>query len=320
LNVFQFLFGPVPSRRLGLSLGIDLVPENTCSLNCIYCESGVTKKLITQREEFVSTHKVKKELELFLKQRKEQNLSFPHWFTFSGSSEPTLAKNLGEIIDFISSFNLSSKIAVLTNSTLLYMPEVRQNLLKAHRILPSFDAALPLSFKKINRPHPDLSLEKMIEGLIALKEEFLGEIFLEVFIIPEINTSLEELEAFKEFFLRVKPHKIQLNTLDRPGVQKNLLKAPESLLKAIVDYWNLPNVEIIAPYPNLLPQEITSFISLKEQILGVLKRRPCTFLDLSQISSNRATELHKVLDILWKEKKINMVSKERGVFYQIFDS
>lgn len=305
----------MPSRRLGLSLGIDLVPGLICSLDCIYCESGATAALTAQRKVFVPTNLIASELEELLKKIRRGEVLEPHWMTFSGSSEPTLAENLGEVIDLIKDMGFSSKIAVLTNSTLLDQPEVRRGLLKAHRILPSFDAALNDSFQKINRPLPGLALEKMLQGLIALRREFQGEIFLEVFIVPEINTSLAELDAFREAFLKIRPDEIQLNTLDRPGTVRNLSRAPESLLAAILERWNLPNARIIARYAETAPSEKTSSSALEPQVLEILKRRPCTFQDLCLTTGENSEVLTRLLDRLCAEKKIAASPADRGIFY-----
>lgn len=312
----RHLFGPVPSRRLGLSLGIDLVPYKTCTLDCIYCESGATTRLQTEREIFFPSHIIKKELEEFWQATPKDNL--PAYYTFSGSGEPTLAANIGEIIRFIKEQKPEAKVAVLTNGTLLWQKEVRLELLLADLVMPSLDAALPETLKRINRPAKGFSVEKWVEGLKSFRNEYKGTYHLEIFIIPELNTSKAELEEFKRLILEIKPDKVQLNSLDRPGVLFDLVKAPKALLEEIIRFWNIPHVEIIGNYKyeeTLHGGEGKDF--LKNFILGLIKRRPCTISDLVEVSGKKTKEVSLVLEILEKEGSIMTEMKERGVFYRL---
>lgn len=177
--MYKYLFGPVPSRRLGMSLGIDLVPHKVCSLNCIYCECGSTTKLTIDRKEYVPYDIVIKELEHYFR-----NNTAPDYITFSGSGEPTLNSRIGDVIRFIKHNIPGIPIAILTNGTLLYQKQVRKELLEADVVLPSLDAASDLIFRKINRPFHKLNINKYIQGLVNFRNEYKGKIWLEVFIIP----------------------------------------------------------------------------------------------------------------------------------------
>ncbi len=311
--MYKYLFGPVPSRRLGISLGIDLIPVKTCTLNCVYCECGRTTDLTLERKEWVPTKKVIEELDDYL-----QNNPTPDFITFSGSGEPTLHSGVGEILDFLTRKKKTYpfKTAVLTNGTLLNDPQVRRELLQADVVAPSLDAASKRAFKKINRPHPDLNIEDIIAGEIAFRKEFQGEIWLEVFIVPGVNDNEQELTALKEAILQIKPDIVQLNTLDRPGAIPTIRAATREELQHILDFWQLPNAEIIAKAQTR--QEKKSYRKDTESaILETIRRRPCTLNDLQEILGLHINEINKYLSVLEAKGKIKSLRQNRGVFYQI---
>ena len=309
--MYKYLFGPVPSRRLGISLGVDLVPKKVCSLNCVYCEVGRTTKLTTERIEYILYDKVTSELEHYF-----ANNPNPDYITFSGSGEPTLNSKIGDVLQFIKQKNPDIPVAVLTNGTLLYDKKVRNELMDANVVLPSLDAATEITFQKINRPAPKLTVEKYVQGLIDFSNEFSGQIWLEVFIIPGYNDNIDDLKALKKAFKDIKPDYIQLNTLDRPGTVADIHAASHEDLKKIVDYWKLDNVEIIAAAPER--KNIQSYRKDAETaILGTITRRPCIVDDLVKILGLHINEINKYLDVLEAEGKIEPVRQERGVFYQI---
>ena len=309
--MYKYLFGPVPSRRLGMSLGVDLVPKKVCSLDCVYCEVGHTTKLTTERKEYIPYDKVTSELEHYF-----ANNPDPDYITFSGSGEPTLNSRIGDVLQFIKQIKPDIPIAVLTNGTLLYDKNVRDELMDANVVLPSLDAATEITFKKINRPAPQLTVEKYIQGLIDFRNGFSGQIWLEVFIMPGFNDNLDDLNALKNAFGKIRPGHIQINTLDRPGTVADIHAASHEDLKKIVDYWKLDNVEIIAAAPER--KNIQSYRTDAETaILGTITRRPCTLDDLVKILGMHINEINKYLDVLEAEGKIEPTRQARGVFYQI---
>lgn len=308
--MYKYLFGPVPSRRLGMSLGVDLVPHKVCSLNCIYCECGSTTKLTTERDEYVPYNEVIQELERFL-----DNKPALDYITFSGSGEPTLNSRFGDILKFIKQNYPDISVAVLTNGTLLNDKQVRSEILDADLVLPSLDVASDLSFRKINSPFHSLNMEDYVNGLIEFRKEYKGKIWLEVLIIPGYNNSKQDLELLKEAFIKIKPDSIQLNTLDRPGVIPGLKAAGKEELEQIADFWGLNNIEIIAAAPSR--KEVKSFRDdVESAILETIFRRPCTVDDLVKILGLHINEINKYLDVLEADKKIKSVNQERGVFYQ----
>ena len=169
----KYIFGPVPSRRLGRSLGIDLIPYKTCTFDCIYCDLGRTTHKTTSRQSYVVSEEIQKELELSLSVLDKK----PDYITLSGSGEPTLNTNIGEIIRKIKEIT-STPVAVLTNGSLLSMDEVREDLSEADAVLPSLDAITPALFEYINRPHASLRIEEIISGLIQFRNQYRGQIWL----------------------------------------------------------------------------------------------------------------------------------------------
>jgi len=308
--MYKYLFGPVPSRRLGMSLGVDLVPHKVCSLNCVYCECGRTTDLTIERKEYIPYDEVVSEISHYLKHNPN-----PDYFTFSGSGEPTLNSRIGDVLHFIKS-NSKVPVAVLTNGTLFYDKIVRAELLEADVVLPSLDAAEELVFRKINRPWRKLDIPGYINGLVDFRNEYKGQIWLEVLIIPGLNDTEENLWALKEAFLKIRPDEIQLNTLDRPGTVENIRTATRKELQDIVDFWNLPQVKIIAAAPDR--KKIVAYRDdMESAILETIKRRPCTLEDMHKILGLHINEINKYLDVLEDEKKIVSVREKRGLFYKI---
>lgn len=311
--MYKYLFGPVPSRRLGMSLGVDLVPKKVCSLDCVYCEVGKTTKLTLERKEYINITRVKEDLTTYF-----NNNPDPDYITFSGSGEPTLNAYIDEILQFIKDNKPSVPVAVLTNGTLLHDSNVRATLLKADLVLPSLDAATEDVFQKINRPTKDLNIDTCIQSLIDFRKEFKGTMWLEVFILPGYNDSKNELLELKKAILKIQPDSVQLNTLDRPGTVSNLRGATREELQQVADYLELDNVVIIAAAPKR--KEMQSYrTDIETAIVETIVRRPCTLEDLAEILGKHVNEVNKYLDVLEADGKIETVEQERGVFYQVVE-
>lgn len=308
---YKYLFGPVPSRRLGSSLGVDMVPKKVCSLNCVYCESGRTTKLTRERMDYIPIDHIIRELEDFFAHHED-----PDYITFSGSGEPTLNKRIGELIQFIKTEKPGIPVAVITNGSLLYDAQLRKELLPADLVLPSLDAATQEVFERINRPDPDLDIGSIIDGLIAFSQEFKGKIWLEVFLLPGYNDDENELLAIRDVILKTAPERVQLNTLDRPGVAEGLRAASMAELKRVLSLWNLDNAEIIASAPSR--KKIGAYNENAESsILSTISRRPCTVDDLGKMLGLSVIEINKYLDVLEAENKISHAIQSRGIFYQV---
>lgn len=312
--MFKFIFGPVPSRRLGMSLGVDLVPQKVCSLDCVYCEVGTTTKLTTDRMEYVPYAKVVKELTEYL-----ANNPPPDYITFSGYGEPLLNSRIGDVLAFIKENYPQLKVAILTNGTLLSDKNVRAEIMQADLVLPSVDAASDKVFKMLNRPEKHLKVEKHLQGLIDFSKEFKGDIWLEVFILPGYNDNSNEIFELKKAIHEIQPSLVQLNTLDRPGAIEGLYPATKEQLEYIKSKLDFENTIIVASAQSRTQNK--AYRDDKESfILETISRRPCTIHDLRDIMGLHINEINKYLDILEAEGKITTEFGERGMFYRTINS
>lgn len=309
--MYKYLFGPVPSRRLGISLGIDLVPKKVCSLDCVYCEVGGTTKHTVERMEYIKYERVTSEIETYF-----LNNPDPDYITFSGSGEPTLNSRIGDVIKFVKQIRPDVPVAVLTNGTMLYDKDVQQELMQADLLMPSLDAASKDVFERLNRPASNLEFSRYIKGLVEFCDQFKGVVWLEVFILPGYNDDEQELRELKRIIERINPDSIQLNTLDRPGVIDNIRAATPEELERVVHLWGLKNVKIIAAAKQR--KSIQSYREDAESaILETIVRRPCTINDLENVLGLPAVEINKYLDVLEAENKIVPVRQNRGLFYKV---
>jgi wyosine [tRNA(Phe)-imidazoG37] synthetase (radical SAM superfamily) len=308
---YKFLFGPVPSRRLGLSLGVDLIPQKICSLNCVYCECGRTTDLSMERKEFRPVEEIINELDDLLKEKPDID-----YITFSGSGEPTLYKGIGKVVDFIKSNYPKYSVALLTNSTLLGDKDVQEEIKDVDVILPSLDAVSDEIFNKINRPCTEIKSQDVINGLVSFSSKFKGKIWIEIFIIQGINDEPEELILFKDVLSKIRFDKIQLNSLDRPGTEQSIKKAELKRLLEIREFFKPLDSEIISKYDNE-SKNIFSTGDFENKILATIQRRPSTIEDLMAILKLNAHDTEELLVKLRKKGKLEAAKLDRGIFYKI---
>lgn len=304
----KYIFGPVPSRRLGRSLGMDLIPFKTCTFDCIYCDLGRTKDKTTLRQSFVPLEEILKELELTLSTLKKE----PDFITLSGSGEPTLNKNIGEIIRGVKEIT-SIPTAVLTNGSLLFLDEVRKDLLEADVVLPSLDAITPTLFKYINRPASSLKNEEIISGLIQFRRQYRGQIWLEVLFCRGVNDGHEEVEKFKGVIERVQPDRVQLNTPFRPPAEEFAFPLTLVQLEEIRKQLG-SKAEMISEFAAPLGEEMNSVKDT--EILNLIKRRPCTMEDISKALGLRLGEVVKHIDHLTRTGAIRFRMFEHRCYYE----
>jgi wyosine [tRNA(Phe)-imidazoG37] synthetase (radical SAM superfamily) len=308
---FRYLFGPIPSRRLGISLGVDLVPHKVCNLNCIYCESGNTSVHTNKRDDYIPYKEILKELETYLAGKPKLD-----YITFSGAGEPTLHMGIGQILNYIKSHFPQYKTCLITNGLLFSKEEVRNELREIDLILPSLDAATQAIFMQINRPVKGVEIKDVAEGLYLFNKSFKGEMWLELFIVPGVNDTQDELSLLKEYFTRIKPTKVQLNTLDRPGSVEKLKAATYEELLKIQTFLFPVKTEII------YRQHISGKVDVlqkdyKSLVVKLVARRPCSLEDLSQVLSLDTSEAEEVIRQLLEEKKIEKEKQGRLEFYKL---
>jgi wyosine [tRNA(Phe)-imidazoG37] synthetase (radical SAM superfamily) len=278
----SYVFGPVPSRRLGRSLGIDTVPFKTCSYDCVYCQLGRTTTLTTTRRNFVPVQEVVREVRAGLD-------TAPDILTLSGSGEPTLYTDLGETIDRLHAL-CEIPVAVLTNGSLLGREDVRREVAKADLAIPSLDAGSEETFQAVNRPSADLTFEETVEGLHAFAASYTGRIWLEVFLLDGLNDQPEELESIARLASKAHPEKIQINTVARPTAEGFARPISRERMQAIATMFT-PTAEVIADYQHV--HDKACFASTRESVRALLLRRPCTLEDIAEglgIHRNEATK------------------------------
>jgi wyosine [tRNA(Phe)-imidazoG37] synthetase (radical SAM superfamily) len=292
---------------LGYSLGIDILPFKTCSLDCIYCQLGSTKRKTIQRKKLY-------DVDVILNQIKSKIASEQHidTITFSGSGEPTLNVFIGKIIREIKK-NTSIPVAVLTNSTLLSLKSVRAALSAADLVVPSLDAATQDVFERMNRPHKSLKIRQIIENLKTFRQEFSGKIWLEILLVKSVNDSPTHLQNLKKAILKIKPDKIQLNTVVRPPAEKTASPlSPQELEKIRQFFGN--KAEVVADFDKIQHRPATH--NIKDAILAMATRRPVTLKDMSKSLGKHQNELIKYCDILIKEGRIRLVTHRGNKFYE----
>lgn len=304
------LFGPVPSRRLGLSLGVDLVPSKTCSLDCVYCESGKTTRLTVSRKPWVDVNQVIGELERFLSQNPDLDV-----VTFSGSGEPVLNESIPAIVTFLKTRFPEYKTVLLTNGTLFYMEQARRDVMDLDLIIASLDAVSPEVFKAVNRPHPDLDPERIIQGLVDLRKEYRHELWIEIFIVPGLNDSDRELDLLSSAVRRIAPDKVQINTLDRPGTEPWVRRAEKSELERIQSHFD--HLEIVGRESCRKMSLSVEKMAVEPAIVQLVSRRPCTADDMVKSLGADRAQIDTALERLMKDGKIRCETMERGVFYRI---
>jgi wyosine [tRNA(Phe)-imidazoG37] synthetase (radical SAM superfamily) len=267
----SYVFGPVPSRRLGLSLGVDLIPAKTCTFDCLYCEVGRTTSKTIEPGPFVPLREVVDEIEKKLMKSEADTV------TLAGSGEPTLYSRIHEVIDGIKDVT-ETKVALLTNGSLFWKEEIRKRVLKADIILPTLSSVFENTFRMIHRPHPGLDVTTVIDGLERLRQDYKGLLFLEIVLLAGINDTEKELEGLKTVINRINPEKIQLNTVVRPPADKRAISLDRKRLEDIKVFFG-ERAEIIAGVPVAAKKGKAE--TLIRDLLDMLKRRPLRSVDIA---------------------------------------
>lgn len=289
------IFGPVPSRRLGFSLGVDTIPFKTCSLNCIYCQLGRTINKTIQRKEYIAADDILREIEEVLREGKRID-----YITFSGSGEPTLNSEIRRMISRIKELT-SIPLAILTNGTLLYQSRIREDLMEADLVIPSLDSVSQKIFEMVNRPHPSLKIDEIITGIDSFSQEFNGKVWLEIMVVKGINDSLEEIEKAAQVIKQMNLEKIQLNTVVRPPAEEFARPLTREDLKNIKTILG-KKCEIIAEFKRATQKAYKR--DVEKRILSMVKRRPVTLVDISRSLGLHRNEIIKYVETLEKKHQI----------------
>ena len=301
----NYVFGPVPSRRIGRSLGVDLVPFKTCTYDCIYCQLGSTTHRTIERREWVP-------MDAILEDLKRKLVCAPDYITLSGSGEPTLYSRLGELIEHIQAMS-GVPVAVLTNGSLLGRKDVREEVALADLLLPSLDADNEDNFQFINRPHPDITFEQMVEGLVAMRREFSGQYWLEVFLLGGYTAMEANVKRLAALAKRIGPDRVQLNTVARPPTEDFAMAVSPERLEKFAKLFD-PPAEVIAEHPSRLSHKSRKIAP--DAILDLLRRRPCTAAHVALGLGLNRLEVLKILEGLVAKNQIETFRHAGDVFYR----
>jgi len=302
----KYIYGPVPSRRLGRSLGIDPIPSKTCNYQCIYCQLGKTTKFTNERRDFYPRDEIYKEMEESINQNKEKF----DYITFVGSGEPTLCKSLGKLI--LKAKELSKKpICVITNGSLLYNDDVKDELIFSDVVLPTLDAGDEKLFIKINRPHPSIKYEKMIQGYIDFRKEFNGKFWIEVMVMKGINDSKEELVKIKYKLDLIKPDRIDINVPIRPPTESWVQIPDKNVIPILNDVFgeynniNFPERGIFSVFSSNFEMELKTLLERhpmrQEQIFETFSSKKFTEHDLLVQLNTLATQ-NKIKQVIYNNQ------------------
>jgi wyosine [tRNA(Phe)-imidazoG37] synthetase (radical SAM superfamily) len=307
---YRYVYGPVPSRRLGRSLGIDLMPFKTCTFDCVYCQLGRTTNKTVERREYAASEDILAEV----KEKLSAGAS-PDYITIAGSGEPALNSAIGGIIKGIKRLTYVP-VVVLTNGSLLWKQEVQDDLMMSDIVIPSLDAGDEDMFFYINRPHPDIFFEHLVDGIASFAERFRGEVWLEVMLLSGITGLPNEAKKIAALAKHIAPSRIQLNTVSRPPAEDYAFPLSDSQMSVIREMFP-ENAEIICnknqdghDYPDVSKAE-------DRDILLMISRRPCTARDIAEGLRVNIIELYKRLDELTAAGKAKRIPAGGQTFFSV---
>ena len=306
---YRYLFGPVPSRRFGRSLGIDLTPFKTCTLDCVFCQLGKTTNKTCTRKAYVPVDPVMKEIEDWL-----ESGGTADYLTLSGSGEPTLHSAFGELLAFVRG-RCDIPAVLLTNATLLHLPEVRDAACNAKIVKVSLSAWDQASFELVNRPCEGLDFERLVEGQKEFRRQFDGEIWMEVVLLQGMNTDEGDLKRIAALAREVGPDRIHLNTAVRPPSEVYAAAVPRASLAGFTGFFN-PKAEVVAAFSS---RQAENTALRGDVIVAMLRRRPCTAEQIAASFGMHLNEVAKYLGHMLGTGKIRSERTEGGVYYSASD-
>ncbi len=295
----RFVYGPVASRRLGFSLGVDIIPFKTCTLDCVYCQLGSTAKTTVRRGSWFPPDEILAQIKAAVDSGQRIDV-----ITFSGSGEPTLSRDIGRLIRAIKKMT-SIPVAVLTNATLLTRKDVRCELAAADIVVPSLDAVPAPVFRRVNRPQASLDNRRIIEGLVRFREEFPGELRLEIMLVEGVNDTPAQIRALKAAVARIRPDRIELNTVVRPPADRTARPLSAAALAKIRAQLG-PKAEIVASFAG--KKQAPASGSLEGSILATVGRRPQTAADIALALGRPLEEVVQALSSLRRHRQVGRLT------------
>lgn len=293
----KYIFGPVPSRRLGKSLGISPIPHKTCNYSCIYCQLGRTDKMTGERKEFFPLKDIINEFKQYLKRSFDFDV-----VTIVGEGEPTLYSKLGELIKEVKKIS-DKPVAVITNGALLSSKEVREELMNADIVLPSIDGYNEETAKKIDRPLGTINFKDELEGLIEFSKEYKGQFLLEIMLISGINCDKNSIGHFKEILKEIKYDKLYLNTPVRPPAESFVKVISQEEMKYAVEELEGISIDMLSS-----GEFFSEIEDSYEAILNIIKRHPMNQFEINSFLDSRKEKLeYNIFEKLESDEKINCI-------------
>jgi len=305
MQKYKYLFGPVPSRRLGRSLGVDLTPFKTCTFDCVFCQLGRTTRKTIKRKEYVLVKDVKAELSRWVKSGGKTD-----YITLSGSGEPTLHSHFGEVLRFIRE-KTPFPAVLLSNGTLFWQPAVRKSACQANIVKLSLSAWDQFSFEHVNRPHPDLKFSQIVDGYRTFRDEFQGKLWIEVFLLWGMNSVTRDVEKIAKLAETIRPDEIHLNTAVRPPAEDFAVPVPRKQMEVLAGLFR-PRAKIIAEFP---ADKSADIAANETTIRAMLQRRPCTAHQIADVFGMHLNEVAKYLGKLTRTGAIHAQAKNNETYY-----
>ena len=305
MNDYSYLFGPVPSRRFGRSLGVDLTPYKTCTLDCVFCQLGKTTHKTLTRKEYVPVDAVTAEIDAWLTSDGDAD-----YITLSGSGEPTLHSRFGDVLSFIRE-RTAIPAVVLTNGTLLHLPEVREAACRANVVKVTLSAWDEPSFGWVNRPHASLRFDHVVEGQRAFRKQYQGELWMEVFLVAGMNSTPNDVQRIASMAREIEPDRIQLNTVVRPPTEAFAEPLSMDHLLSLCPLFH-PEATVIAEFN--LEKDLKAQVN-KETVLAVLQRRPCTADQIAKGFGMHLNEVSKYIGNLVRTGQVRAERRNQNIYY-----
>ncbi len=306
----KYIYGPVFSRRLGRSLGVDLIPFKTCAYDCIYCQLGRTTSKTIERKNYADIDEILCEIEGFLSAGIKAD-----YISLAGSGEPTLHSDIGSLVNKLGEIT-DVPIAVLTNGSLLWMDEVKEALAQADLVLPSLDAGDDCLFRYVNRPHSAIDFQTMVDGLADFTDLFHGEVHLEVLLLDGVTGIESEIRKIDEMIRLIQPAKVQLNTASRPPAEDYAFMLTAEQLNRLARYFS-HNVEVICDNEHETIAPLNARSAAESEIISLLRRRSSTINGIASGLNLHSGEIIKILKELEKKELINKIRRKGKVYYEI---
>ncbi len=309
----RYTFGPVPSRRLGRSLGIDIVPFKTCTYDCIYCQLGRTTNRTLQREEYVPLDDVLRDVEAVVAAGTQVD-----YLTLSGSGEPTLHSGVGDLVMMLKR-EFACPVAVLTNGSLLHRPEIAEALMPADVVVPTVAADSETVYQCVHRPAPGLHFDAVMQGLIDFSHDFRNHLWLEVFMLDGVTAVEGSVLTMKRLVERMRVERIQLNTVTRPPAEDFATAVSASELRDIAAVFG-ERAEVACGHPPEGEGTAQGREDIEAALLGLLRRRPCTVEDTAAALSIHRVEALKFLDHLADRGAVAAYRQGEEDYYRIVEA